>query len=96
MTDNILALKAIRRKNELICRKTCITINFNTNYDSCMTVKKAISKRKAEPMDQRVINCEGDQKKLFSLIHSLGVKRSQCCQNIPAHLLWYLQSTCFY
>ena len=34
-----------------------------------MAVKKAISIRKAELMEQNVINC--DQKKLFSLIHSL-------------------------
>ena len=34
-------------------------------------MKKDISIRKAEVMEQRVINCEGDQKKLFSLIHSL-------------------------
>ena len=71
MTDNILALKAIRRKNELIWRKTRITINFNIYYDSCMAVKKAISIRKAELMEQNVINCEGNQRKLFSLIHSL-------------------------
>ena len=46
-------------------------------YDSCMAVKKAISIRKAELMEQRVINCEGDQKKLFSLIHSLfGSKKN--------------------
>ena len=31
----------------------------------------AISKRKSELMEQRVIDCEGDQKKMFSLIHSL-------------------------
>ena len=63
MTDNIL---------ELIWRTTHITINFNIYYDSCMAVgKKTISIRKAELMEQRVINCEGDQKKLFSLIHSL-------------------------
>ena len=36
-----------------------------------MTVKKAIPIRKAELMEQSVINSEGDQKKLFSLIHSL-------------------------
>ena len=96
MTSNILALKAIRRKNELIWRKTRITINFNIYYDSCMAVKKAISIRKAELMEQKVINCEGDQKKLFSLIHLyLVVKRSQCCQNILALLLWHPQSTCF-
>ena len=36
------------------------TINFNIYYDSCMAVKKAISIRKAELMEQSVINCEGD------------------------------------
>ena len=71
MTDNILALKAIRWKSELIWRKTRITINFNIYYDCCTTVKMVISIRKAEQMEQSVINCEGDQKKLFSLIHSL-------------------------
>ena len=72
MTDNILALKAIRRKNELIWRKTRITINFNIYYDSCMDVKKAISIRKAELMEQNVINCEGDQKKtVFSHTFSI-------------------------
>ena len=45
--------------------------NFNIYYDSCMAVKNAISQRKAELMEQRVTNCEGDQMKLFSLIHAL-------------------------
>ena len=76
MTNNILALKAIRRKNVISWLKTHITINFNIYYDSCMAVKKAISIRKSKLMEQIVINCEGDQKKLFSLIHSLfGSKR---------------------
>ena len=48
MTDKILALKAILRKNEFIWQKTHITINFNIYYDSCMALKKAISIRKAE------------------------------------------------
>ena len=34
MTDNILTLKAIDRKNELIWRKNCITINFNIYNDN--------------------------------------------------------------
>ena len=77
MTDDILKLKAIRRKNELIWRKTRTTINFDIYYESCKAVKKAISKRKSELMEQRVIDCEGDQKKLFSLIHSLlGSKKN--------------------
>ena len=88
MTDDILKLKAIRRKNELIWRKTRTTINFDIYYESCKAVKKAISKRKSELMEQRVIDCEGDQKKY---ILCLVVKRIQCCQNIPALLLWHLQ-----
>ena len=58
-------------KSVNLCGKTRITINFNIYYDSCMAVKKAISIRKAELMEHNVINCAGDQKKLFSLIHSL-------------------------
>ena len=50
-------------------------INFDIYYyyyyDSCKAVKEAISKRKSELMEQRVIDCAGDQKILFSLIHSL-------------------------
>ena len=76
MTDGILTLKTIRRKSELIWRKTRTTINFDIYYDSCKAVKEAISKRKSELMEQRVINCEGDQKNCF-LIHSLlGSKKN--------------------
>ena len=90
MTDNILTLKAIRRKNELIWQKTCITINFDIYYDSCEAVKKAISKRKSELKEKGSLivtrkNC------FLSYILYLGVKRIQCCQNIPALLLWHLQ-----
>ena len=67
MTDDILALKAIRKKNELIWRKTRSTINFDIYYDSCKAVKEAISKRKSELMEQRVIDCEGDQNFFFLL-----------------------------
>ena len=77
MTDDILILNAIRRKNELIWRKTRTTINFDIYYDSCKAVKEAISKRKSELMEQRVIDCEGDHKKLFSLINFLlGSKKN--------------------
>ena len=40
MTEDILALKAIRcKKNELIWRETRTTINFDIYYDSCKAVK---------------------------------------------------------
>ena len=34
-------------------------------------MKEAISKRKSELMEHRVIDCEGDQKKMLSFIYSL-------------------------
>ena len=52
MTDNILALKANRPKNESISQKSRIKINFNIDYDSCMAVKKDISKREAELIEE--------------------------------------------
>ena len=59
-----------------------------------MVVKKAISIRKAELMEQSVINCEGHQKKLFSLIHSIfGSKKITV---LPEYIIALsLQSTCF-
>ena len=60
MTEDIITMKAIRRKNELIWRKNCTTINFDIYYDSYKAVKEAISKRKSELMEERVIDCEGD------------------------------------
>ena len=46
-------------------------------------------------MEQRVIDCEGDQNNCFlSYILYLGVKRVQCCKYIPALLLWHLQEVC--
>ena len=60
MTDDIITLKAIRRKNELICK----------------AVKKAISKRKSELMEQRVLIVKVTRH-FFSLIHSLlGSKKN--------------------
>ena len=44
MTEDILTLKAIRRKNELIWRKNRTTINFDIYYDSCKAVKRLFRK----------------------------------------------------
>ena len=42
MTDYILALKAIRRKNSVIWRKTRTIINVDIYYDGCKTVEKKL------------------------------------------------------
>ena len=44
MTDDILVLKALRRKYESLWRKTRLTVHFDMYSESCMDVKTAISK----------------------------------------------------
>ena len=54
-----------------------------------MAVKKAISIRKAELLEQSVINCEGDQKKLLSLIHSrFGSKKITVLPEYTSSFIW--------
>ena len=48
MTDNIRALKIIRRKNEVIWRKNPLCINFENFQESCMAVKHAIDENKTQ------------------------------------------------
>ena len=78
MTDDILLLKKIRRKKELIWRKHPITINFDIYIASCEAVKNAIDSSKAELIQRKIIDCNGNQKKLFKIIDSLlGRKKQQ-------------------
>ena len=78
MTDDILALKKVRRKKELIWRKNPITINFYIYIECCKAVKLAIENGKAELIKKKITDCNGDQKKLFKVIDSLlGRKKQQ-------------------
>ena len=63
MTDDILALKKIRRKKELIWHKNPITINFDIYIETCKAVKLAIENGKAELLKKKITDCIGDQKK---------------------------------
>ena len=47
MTDAILVLKALRRIHESPWRKTRLNVHFDMYSESCMAVKKAISKSKS-------------------------------------------------
>ena len=63
MTDDILVLKALRRKYESLWRKTRLTVHFDMYSESCMDVKTAISNRKSEILQKKISDCNGDQKK---------------------------------
>ena len=86
MTDDILLLKKIRRKKELIWRKHPITINFDIYIASCEAVKNAIDSSKAELLQRKIIDCNGNQKNCSKLsTHCSVAKNYKFYQNIPAH-----------
>ena len=71
ITDNFLALKKIRRKYESIWRRTRLTILFDLYKESCKAVKHAITESKAKITQQKISDCNGDQKKLYKIVDPL-------------------------
>ena len=61
MTDDILVLKALRRKYESLWRKTRLTVLFDMYSGSCMDVKTANSKSKSEILQNKISDYNGDQ-----------------------------------
>ena len=53
MTDDILVLKARRRKYESLWRKSRLTVHFDIYSKSCMDVKTAISNSKSEILQKK-------------------------------------------
>ena len=73
MTDDILVLKALRRKYESLWRKTRLTVHFDMYSESCMAVKKKKnSKSKSVILQKKISDCNGDQKKLFKIVDTLA------------------------
>ena len=64
----ILVLKALRRKYESVWRNTRLTVHFDMHSESCMAVKKAISKSTSVILQKKISDCNGDQKKLFKMV----------------------------
>ena len=77
MTDDIRALKFIRRKNEVIWRKNPECIHFEFFHETCMAVKHAIDKNKTQVIQKKIIESNGDQKKLFNIVNTLLGRRKQ-------------------
>ena len=79
MTDDILTLKGIRRKNELIWRKTRTTINVDIYYDSCKAVKRLFVKENQNGWNKGSLIVKVSRKNCFLCI----MFQTQCisCQN---------------
>ena len=86
MTDDILLLKTICGKKELIWSNHPITINFDIYIASCEAVNYAIDSSKAELLQRKIIDCYGDQKKTVQNYRlTARSQKSKFYQNIPAH-----------
>ena len=77
MTDDIRALKIIRRKNEVIWRKNPLCIHLEIFQESCMSVKHAIDENKTQVIQKKITESNGDQKKLFNIVNTLLGRRKQ-------------------
>ena len=71
MTDDILVLKALRRKYESLWRKTRLPVHFDMYSESCMNVKTAICNSKSEIFQKKISDCNSDLKKLFKIVDIL-------------------------
>ena len=77
MTDNILVLKALRRKYESLWRKTRLTVHFDMYSGSCMDVKTEISQSKSEILQKKISDCNDDQNFFFKIVDTLQVRNKQ-------------------
>ena len=71
MTDDILVLKALRRKYESLWRKTRLTVHFDMYSKSCLAVKTN-SKSKSGILQKKISDCKGDQNFFSKLFTSHG------------------------
>ena len=64
MTDDMLVLKALRRKYESLWRKTRLTVHFDMYSESCIDVKTVISNSKSEIWQNKISDCKNFSKLL--------------------------------
>ena len=68
MTEDIRALKVIRRKNEVIWRKNPLCINFDKFQESCIAVKHAIDENKTQVIKKKITEANGVYKNYSILL----------------------------
>ena len=68
MTDYILVLNALGHKYESLWRKSRLTVHFDMYSEGCIAVKKTISKSKSVILQNKISDCNGDQKNFSKLL----------------------------
>ena len=75
------------KKSERVWRKSKLTVNRLIFKEHCLKLKVAITKAKTHHYQQSILDCNGDQSKLFKCVHSLLGRSKQCAlHDSPASL----------
>ena len=77
MTDDILVLKALRRKYESFWRKTRLTVHFDMHSESYMAVQRTISKSTSGIVKKKISDLNRNQKKVFKIVDILLGRNKQ-------------------
>ena len=83
MTEEVHSIKRAKRKSERVCRKLKLTVHRLIFKEHCLKLKVAIIKAKTHHYQQGILDCNGDQSKLFKCVNLLLGRSKQCA--LPPH-----------
>ena len=83
MTEEVHSIKRAKRKSERVWRKSKLTVHRLIFKEHCLKLKVAITKAKTHHYQQSILDCNGDQSKLFKCVNSLLGRSKQCA--LPPH-----------
>ena len=83
MTEEVHSIKRAKRKSERVWRKSKLTVHRLIFKEHCLKLKGAITKAKTHRYQQGILNCNGDDSKLFKCANSLLGRSKQCA--LPPH-----------
>ena len=89
MTEEVHSIKRAKRKGERVWRKSKLTVHSLILKEHCLKLKVAITKAKTHHYQQSILDCNGDQSKLFKCVNSLLGCSKQCAFHLydsPASL----------
>jgi hypothetical protein len=82
MNENILNAKKKRRMGRR-WRKSKLTVHKEVYMSECKAVKNLLEKEKSSYFNEKIKQCEGDQKKLFSIVDNLLHRKK--LTSLPEH-----------
>ena len=83
MTDEVQTVKRQKKKSERIWRTSKLVVHLLIYKEYCIQLNVAITYAKTSFYHNAIIDCNGDQRKLFKLVNSLLGRSKQVV--LPPH-----------